>query len=86
MKEFIKESHHLNQLKKLHEKLANSIKKRIERDIHFIKKGIQGEANVAYELAHSLQPMLCLYDIRLDYVGYQIQVDYIIITKTLSFY
>lgn len=56
-------------------------RKLIERDINFLKAGIQGEANVAFELENSFLPMLCLHDIHLTYKGHSVQIDFVIILK-----
>lgn len=82
IKEFTKESSHLKELLSLQKKVKNDrIRKQLNRDINFVKAGIQGEANVAFELKHSLLPILCLHDIHLTYKDYSVQIDFIIITK-----
>lgn len=55
--------------------------KDLERQINFTKAGIQGGANVAFELEHSLLPLLCLHDIRLRYEDLYIQLDFVVITQ-----
>lgn len=45
-----------------------------------MKKGLEGENNVYYELKNSFLPILCLHDIRLEYEGYIAQYDFIVIS------
>lgn len=59
----------------------NNRKKQIEQDIVFLEQGMQGEANVAFELENSLIPMVCLHDVRIEYENYAAQMDFIIITR-----
>ncbi|TMW72768.1 NERD domain-containing protein [Alteribacter natronophilus] len=82
VKPFTRENRHIKNLEALLEQTNDADKKQwIEQDILYAKQGIQGEANVAYELQHSFTPMLCLHDIRLEYDGYTAQFDFIIITR-----
>nr|WP_278184589.1 NERD domain-containing protein [Desulfofarcimen acetoxidans] len=46
----------------------------------YLKKGLEGENNVYYELKNSFLPILCLHDIRLEYEGYTAQYDFIVIS------
>jgi hypothetical protein len=61
---------------------ANTDKKEIiERDILLLKHGLSGEQNVHYELKNSFIPMLCLHDVRIEYLDYTAQLDFVLITR-----
>lgn len=82
IKDFTKENKQLNDLKELSNKLKSGDKKElIERDISFLKYGLEGEKNVYFELKNSFLPILCLHDIRLEYEDYVAQLDYVVITN-----
>jgi len=81
IKDFSYENDQLKELIELSNKVVSYKKKLIERDINFIKQGLDGEHNVYYELKNSFIPMLCLHDIRLEYNNYIAQLDFIIITN-----
>ncbi|MFD3157930.1 NERD domain-containing protein [Haloimpatiens sp. FM7330] len=85
LKEFTKENNQLNDLLKLSKKVIGNKKELIDRDITFIRKGLDGEKNVYFELKNSFIPMLCLYDIRLEYNDYTAQFDFILITNKAIF-
>lgn len=79
-KDFTEESLQLNDLLKLREKVKSDKIEIIDRDIAFLKAGIQGEKNVYYELRNSFIPMICLHDIRIEDGDYIAQLDFIVIT------
>ena len=82
LKEFTSENRQLVELTELAAKLKPSPKKEmVERDMVFIKHGIEGEKNVAFELKNSFLPILCLHDIRLEYEDYVAQFDFIVISN-----
>lgn len=81
LKEFEKENDQLKDLIELSKKVDLSKKELIEKDILYLKHGLNGENNVYYELKNSFIPMLCLHDIRLEYNDYVAQFDFIIITN-----
>lgn len=82
LKDFTKENKQLNDLRELSNKVKDGNKKDlVERDIAFLKSGIEGENNVYFELKNSFLPLLCLYDIRLAYEDYVAQLDFVIITN-----
>jgi hypothetical protein len=81
LKEFHRENEQLNDLIELSNKVHTNKKELIDRDINFLKYGLEGEGNVYYELKNSFIPMICLHDIRLEYGDYVAQFDFIIITK-----
>lgn len=80
MKEFEKENQQLIDLIELSKKVVSDKKENIDRDIAFLKQGLDGEQNVAYELKNSFVPMLILHDIRLEFNDYVAQMDFILIT------
>ncbi|MGH4139478.1 NERD domain-containing protein [Clostridium sp.] len=79
VKEFEKENQQLKDLIEISSKVSSDKKKLIDRDIAFLKQGLDGEQNVYYELKNSFIPMLCLHDIRIEYNDYVAQFDFIII-------
>jgi CRISPR/Cas system CSM-associated protein Csm2 small subunit len=82
MKEFTKESHQLNSLIELSSKLKKGHKKElIDRDIIYLKAGINGESRVNYEIQNSFLPLICLHDIRIENNGHVAQLDFVIITS-----
>ncbi|WP_394234132.1 HRDC domain-containing protein [Niallia oryzisoli] len=81
MKEFEKENKQLHDLKELLHTVESNKRKLIERDIAFLKYGLEGEQNLYYELKNSFIPMLCLHDIRLEYRDHVAQYDFILITN-----
>ena len=81
IKEFSKENQQISDLEELSKKLKNRAKKElILRDLSYLKKGIEGENNVYYELKNSFLPIICLHDIRLEHEGYAAQYDFIVIS------
>lgn len=82
LKDFTMDNKQLHDLEQLSVRLRPSEKKDlINRDIAFLKKGIEGEKNVYYEIKNSFLPLLCLHDIRLKYENYVAQFDYILISN-----
>src|SRR5690625_844491 len=82
IKGFSKENRQLDQLLEIEcSVIDKKERKEIRRDILFLKAGIQGESNVAFELSNSLLPILCLHDIRLETEELSIQMDFVIITN-----
>jgi len=80
MKEFDRENQQLKDLIELSSKVTSDKKELINRDIAFLKQGIEGEQNVAFEIKNSFIPMLILHDIRIEYNDYAAQMDFILIT------
>lgn len=81
VKKFEVENQQLTNLIELSQKVLSKRKDLIEKDIRFLKQGLNGEQNVYYELKNSFIPMLCLHDIRLESDDYIAQFDFIIITN-----
>lgn len=80
MKDFNKENQQLIDLTQISHTIISHKKELIERDIIFLKYGLEGEQNLYYELKNSFIPMLCLHDIRLEFKEYVAQFDFIVIT------
>ena len=70
IKKYEKENQQLKDLMELSSKVCSNKKKLIDRDISFLKQGLDGEQKVEYELKNSFIPMLCLHDIRIEYNDY----------------
>lgn len=81
LKDFTKENQQLIDLQQLSQKVVSKKKERIDRDIAYLKYGLDGEQNVYYELKNSFLPMLCLHNIRLEYDDYVAQLDFVIVTN-----
>jgi len=80
VKDFSLNNKQLDDLTSLSKRLKDGSKKDlIERDIMYLKYGIEGEKKVHFELKNSFLPMLCLHDIRLEYGDYVAQFDFILI-------
>lgn len=80
IKDFTRENQQLLELTQLSNTVISNKKEFIDRDIIFLKYGLEGEQNLYYELKNSFIPMLCLHDIRLEYKDYVAQLDFIVIT------
>lgn len=82
IKEFVEENDNLNRLYELLAKLKNDSKKIIvNKEIKAMKRGLQGERTVDFELRNCMTPFLYLHDIRLEYDNLNAQIDYLLITK-----
>jgi len=86
---FLKESsdaaHQLEQLNRLYQNAAGSLKKQIELDMKLLSYGISGEETVAFELKNSFMPMVVLHDLFLEHEGLSAQIDYLVVTKKKVF-
>ncbi|CAM4504028.1 hypothetical protein FHS16_004561 [Paenibacillus endophyticus] len=85
IKDFSKDNQHLTALNELLIKVDDGEKKdNIERDIKFLKYGLDGENNVYFELKNSFLPILCLHDVRLEYGDYVAQLDFVVISNKFT--
>jgi len=75
----------LEQLNRLHQNAAGSLKKQIELDLKLLSYGISGEETVAFELKNSFMPMVVLHDLFLEHEGLSAQIDYLVVTKKKVF-
>jgi hypothetical protein len=82
LKDFSKENNQLNALSALLSKVVDGEKKdNIEREIKFLKYGLDGENNVYFELKNSFLPIICLHDLRVSYGDYVAQLDFVVISN-----
>lgn len=85
IKDFSKDNDQLTALNELLEKVVNAEKRdSIERDIKFLKYGLDGENNVYFELKNSFLPILCLHDVRIAYEDYVAQLDFVVISNKFT--
>lgn len=61
------------------------VKDKIEKDIKLISMGLTGENALMYELKNSHMPMYILHDIFFEENGLKTQIDYIVITRKVTF-
>ncbi len=67
-------------------KVADSQKEIVERELYSLKAGLEGESRVMYELRHLNTPCLILHDITLfDKSAEQCQIDFIVLTPKCGF-
>ena len=71
----------LEQLENLRGTLNTEGLKILERDIKFLKYGIAGEENIAFELKNSHLFMYVLKDVYLEFDGLSAQIDYMVFTR-----
>lgn len=72
-------------LKELQEKATGEVKNRIEREIKLASIGEMGENNIAFELKNSGMPMYVMHDIHFEIDGLSAQIDYIVVTRKITF-
>ncbi|WP_368645706.1 HRDC domain-containing protein [Alkalibacterium putridalgicola] len=86
---FFKESNNaeeqLEKLKDLKPTLNAEGIKMLKRDIKFLEYGIAGEKNIRFELENSHIPMYILHDLYLEEDDLSAQIDYLVVTKKLTF-
>lgn len=71
-------------LKKLNEEYPNN--KMIQKKLYTVKKGLEGENEIAYQLKKSNIGMYVLRDVKLKYKDLTAQIDYVIITPIFIYY
>lgn len=71
----------LQALLELREEFAPNPPFALEQEIRFVKAGITGEKNIAFELENSHMPLYVLHDLFLKHEGLSAQIDYMILTK-----
>lgn len=82
IKEFGTENDNLKALDELLSKLKNEEKKElVNKEIKAMKRGLQGEKTVDFELKNCVLPFLYLHDIRIEFDELISQIDYLVITK-----
>ena len=86
---FLKESNNaeeqLEKLRELEPTLNAEGVTILKRDIKFLEYGIAGEKNIKFELENSHMPMYILHDIYLEDGDLSAQIDYLVVTKKLTF-
>ena len=73
-----------NALKKLNEEYPNN--EELLYELYIVKKGLDGENEIAYELKKANIGMYVLRDIKLKYEDLTAQIDYVIITPIYIYY
>ena len=82
LKDFNRDNENLKKLSKLHNICRdNKTKKLIEKDMSLIRRGLEGENYVYFELKNSLLPMICMHDVRIEVDGLFAQIDFLAITN-----
>lgn len=80
---FLKEDSNLeNQIKEL-EDIKSKLKytSDIDKDILLLKKGLQGEKDIAFELKNSNLGMYVVHDVTIPFEDFKAQIDYVIVTR-----
>jgi len=72
-------------LNNLQELASDEIKKLISQDMRLLQYGELGEENVLFELMNSFIPMLVLRDLQFEYEDLSAQIDFVVITRKLTF-
>ncbi len=75
----------LEQMKKFLKAADNDIKKDVKFEIDSLKRGIEGEKEVIFQLEHSYIPMYVLRDISIVDGINSAQIDFIVITRKIIF-
>jgi len=87
---FLKESssaeRQLEQLQSIDKNsLSDDLKKQLELEINLVTYGFRGEKSVEFELRNSHMPMFVLHDLHLTHGDLSAQIDYIVITRKITF-
>ena len=85
---FVKESSDLeskyNALSKLVDENPNN--EDIKQALYIVKKGLEGEKEIAYQLKKSNLGLYVLHDINLEYEDMKAQIDYVVISKAYTYF
>lgn len=85
---FYKESSELQDrydaLSKLNSEYPNN--EILKNEMYYIKKGLDGEKEIAYQLKKANVGMYVLHDVKIKYKDLTAQIDYIIITPVFTYY
>jgi len=71
-------------LKKLNEEYPNN--EELQSELYIVKKGLDGENEIAYQLKKAHIGMYVLRDIKVKYEDLTAQIDYVIITPVYTYY
>ena len=58
----------------------------LKNEMYYIKKGLDGEKEIAYQLKKANVGMYVLHDVKIKYKDLTAQIDYIIITPVFTYY
>ena len=58
----------------------------LQSELYIVKKGLDGENEIAYQLKKSNIGMYVLRDVKLKYEDLKAQIDYVIITPIFTYY
>lgn len=72
----------MNYLMEILPNVKEEYKEEISKQISLLKCGLNGEEQIKYELMNSHIPMYILHDIYLEADGMNVQIDYIVVTKS----
>lgn len=72
-------------LEELKGKASGKTKNLILKDIKLLEYGKQGEEAVLFELMNSFMPMLILRDLRMEHENLSAQIDFVVITRKVTF-
>ena len=85
---FLKESSslykRLEALERLLEEYPNNSK--IKEELFLVKKGIQGEKEIKYQLSKSNLGLYVLHDINIEYEDLKAQIDYVVVTRYCCYF
>ena len=85
---FLKEDSNLQKqfdaLKKLHIEYPEN--KQLEEELYTVKKGLDGEKEIKYQLSKANIGMYVLHDVNYEYKDLKAQVDYIVVTKAFCYF
>ncbi len=85
---FVKESSDLenkyNALSKLVDENPNN--EDVKQALYIVKKGLEGEKEIAYQLKKSNLGLYVLHDINLEYEDMKAQIDYVVISKAYTYF
>jgi len=73
-----------NALKKLSEEYPNN--EDIKNELYIVKKGFEGENEIAYQLSKASIGMYVLRDVKVKYNDLTAQIDFIVITPIYTYY
>ena len=57
----------------------------LKNEMYYIKKGLDGEKEIAYQLKKANVGMYVLHDVKIKYKDLTAQIDYIIITPVFTY-
>ena len=85
LKECSELKNYILKLEELYTKSEGSLRCKLEKELKIARLGEFGERNIAFELKNSNIPMYILHDINLEIDGLEAQIDYIVVTKKVTF-